>query len=125
MSKFTTKLEVTPVANSDKLWRLVKNFDYYLGNLSSGMSIKVPKGFITDFASVPRIFWNILPPWGKYGKASVLHDYLYKNNTFSRVICDAIFLEAMGVLKVSTWKKWVLYIGVRLFGWIVFNRYKK
>ena len=125
MSKFTTKLEVTPVANSDKLWRLVKNFDYYLGNLSSGMSIKVPKGFITDFASVPRIFWNILPPWGEYGKASVLHDYLYKNNTFSRVICDAIFLEAMGVLKVSTWKKWVLYIGVRLFGWIVFNRYKK
>lgn len=40
--------------------------------------IRVPKGFITDFASVPRILHSVLPKTGKYGKAAVLHDYLYR-----------------------------------------------
>lgn len=39
--------------------------------------IRVPAGFVTDFASIPRAFWVVLPPTGKYGKAAVVHDYLY------------------------------------------------
>ena len=28
-------------------------------------TVKVPEGFVTDFASVPRVFWTALPPDGE------------------------------------------------------------
>ena len=117
MSSFTTELKVKPLPNG-KHWELLEEFDYYLGSLESGMYIKVPKGFVTDFASVPRIFWWLFPPWGKYGKAAVVHDYLYYMKIFSRVVSDAIFLEAMKVLKVPLWKRLIIYLAVRLGGWL-------
>jgi len=121
MSSFTTELKVRPLPDG-RTWELLEEFDYYLGSPESGLFIRVPKGFITDFASVPRIFWPILPPWDKYGKAAVLHDYLYHSHRFIRLLCDAIFFEAMGVLGVSWWKRWVLYLGVRIGGWVPFYK---
>jgi hypothetical protein len=37
----------------------------------------VPRGFETDYASIPRAFWVILAPTGKHTYAAVVHDYLY------------------------------------------------
>ncbi len=37
--------------------------------------IKIPVGFVTDLASVPRIFWVILPPMGLYEQAAGFHDW--------------------------------------------------
>ena len=122
MSSFTTQLKVEPLPDGRK-WKLLEDFEYYLGDKTNGMIIKVPKGFITDFASVPRLFWVILPPWERYGKAAVLHDYLYQSQKFIRLMCDAIFFEAMTVLKVPKWKKYLLYLGVRVGGWVPFKRY--
>ena len=50
-------------------WRLQESFGY---TLRTGRRITVPKGFETDFASVPRFFWRLLPPTGNYGKGSPL-----------------------------------------------------
>src|SRR5262249_35732270 len=47
-------------------------------------SIMVPRGFVTDFASVPRLFWSLLPPIGRYGYAALFHDYVYWQQTISR-----------------------------------------
>ena len=76
----------------------------------------VPAGFVTDFASIPRLFWRVLPPTGSYGKAAVIHDYLYRTGAFTRSICDGIFLEAMCELGVPGWKRRVMFRAVRLFG---------
>jgi hypothetical protein len=38
--------------------------------------LTVPAGFQTDLASVPRLFWALLPPQGAYERAAVLHDWL-------------------------------------------------
>ena len=39
--------------------------------------VKVPKGYITNGADVPRIFWSIIPPFKpKFLPAVVVHDYL-------------------------------------------------
>lgn len=39
--------------------------------------VKVPKGYVTDGASIPRIFWIFFPPnKPQYLAASVVHDYL-------------------------------------------------
>jgi len=70
MSSFTNELKVKPTEDG-KMWILLEDFEYYLGDLDSGVSIKVPAGFITDFASVPQFLWWILPPFGKYTKPAV------------------------------------------------------
>jgi len=39
--------------------------------------ILVPKGYITNGANIPRLLWNIIPPFKpKYMHAVVIHDYL-------------------------------------------------
>lgn len=37
----------------------------------------IPAGYITDFASVPRWLWSILPPHGRMANAAMVHDYCY------------------------------------------------
>ena len=34
----------------------------------------------------------------------------------SRIVSDAIFAEAMGVLEVAAWRRSVMYLAVRFFG---------
>lgn len=116
MSSFTTRLILEPL-DDGRRWRLVEPFTYDVGELGGDDSITVPENFLTDFASVPRLFWRIIPPWGKYGKAAVLHDWLYHVQDRSRRECDKVFLEAMGVLGVSWFKRRTMYRAVRMFGW--------
>lgn len=90
-------------------WTVYEEFDYHSELL--GITIHVPKGLQTDFASIPKIFWNVLPPAeGKYAKAAVVHDYLYRNRgqfkgpdgtgaNVTRADCDNVLLEAMKVLR--------------------------
>lgn len=80
----------------------------------------VPVGFETDFASIPRGLWNILPPQGKHSRAAVAHDYLYYTGMFPRNISDKIFLIIMVALDVSRWRQRVMFRGVRvgaMFAW--------
>jgi hypothetical protein len=116
VSSFTTPLVVTPLDNG-RDWKLVDPFEYHVGSLGSDEVIRVPAGFVTDFASVPRFFWRLIPPWGRYGKAAVVHDYCYAERLYSRRRCDRIFLEAMGVLSVPRWRRIPMYLAVRAFGW--------
>lgn len=96
-------------------WRLVQGFRYDTDLLVAG-AVYVPAGFETDFASIPRGLWNIFPPTGTYGKAAVIHDYLYRKSGVPRALADKIFLEAMGVFGVSWFTRHVIYRAVRLFG---------
>ena len=117
--KFSGQLQVEDTGDG-RNYRLLKNLMYFSGPLR----IVVPKGFETDYASVPRFLWNIIPPTGKYSRAAVVHDYLYRSQITSRVVADAIFYEAMRALGV-TWRCWIMYMAVRLFGWKPYNSYKK
>lgn len=76
----------------------------------------VPRGFQTDFASIPRVFWRVLPPTGRYGKAAVVHDFLYRTNAVPRWRADGVFLEAMGLLDVPFVVRLSMWLAVRLFG---------
>lgn len=123
MSSFTTPLKLEYIDGRD--WKVTEEFIYRIGSDTSEEAVKVPAGEITDFASIPRVFWRILPPTGEYGKAAVIHDYLYKHAVGTRKWCDDIFLEAMGVLKVSAWKRYAIYNAVRSFGWAAWNNHRK
>lgn len=87
--------------------------------------IVVPAKFITDLASIPQFLWNILPPIGAYDAAAVVHDYLYLYNGFTRKQADDVLNEAMGELEVIAWKRRLIYAGVRVGGWLPWNRYRR
>jgi len=121
MSQFTDVLVVSPVADG-KTGVIVRDFGYDVAAENSGDHIGVAIGFKTDFATIPRLFWAILPKWGRYGNATVIHDWLYWTQTWPRREADAILLETMGVLGVTPLMKNPMYWGVRLFGWLAWVR---
>ena len=111
MKIFFSTLHVE-VLNDGRTYRLTAPFvvDY------ERRKFLVPAGFETDFASVPRGLWNIFPPSGRYSKAAVLHDYLYRVSKLSRKHCDEIFLNCMNALGVPYPQRYAMYWGVRMFG---------
>ena len=95
-------------------WIVYEEFGYNDERLD--VTVIVPAGSTTDFASIPRAFWSILPPWGRYGWAAVIHDYLYRHGLYTRAIADLIFLHAMEELHVAKWKRVTMFNAVRWFG---------
>ena len=100
-------------------WEVAETFVYRHHTVGA---IIVPKGFVTDFASVPRIFWRLLPPTGGYGKAAVIHDYLYRTATFpvTRAQADQVFIDAMAESGVAPAVRRTMWSAVRAFGGAVF-----
>lgn len=128
MSSFTSSLIVSPLPDG-KNWLLVRKFTYHVGSKYSREWIRVPKFFVTDFASVPRLFF-FLPDWATYSKAPVLHDWLYTvkeimGKPIARKQADDIFLEAMLIEfrhhKSGKFVAFIEYWAVRLFGWIAWS----
>lgn len=111
-------------------WKVTESFSYYTGNKEDQSWIIIPEGYQTDGSSTPRLFWSIVPPWGKYGPAVIIHDWLcdgrpiYRNGTPyypGRKEIDGILKEAMKVLEVPKWKRIVMYAGVRLYAYVTLD----
>ncbi len=129
MSSFTSELIVQPLPDG-KNWELKRPFSYHVGSQYSREYIKVPVGFITDFASIPKFLW-FLPYWAKVNKSAVLHDYLYQRKRImaekiTRKQADDVWLEAMLVewqgRKSRHFVAWLQYLAVRLFALPAWNR---
>ncbi len=96
-------------------WVLFRDLDYRLGQ--TDVTITVPKGFVTDFASIPQPFWATgLSPNGKYSKAAIVHDYLYWTQGCTRRQADNILMIAMKESDVDVTTRAAIYEGVRLGG---------
>ena len=142
MSSFTNPLCVK-VLDDGKHYEVLEDFTYYTTS-NKHRVFKVQKGFITDFASIPRIFWSIFPPFGRYTKSAVLHDRLcvgfFNNETWfdvmdldsskkeellkaqpelqtkvTRRFADKIFLESMEAVGVERKTRIILYLSVRIY----------
>jgi hypothetical protein len=113
-SHFISELDVELVDDDPQLWKLVTPLGYY--STLIGQLIKVPTGFTTDFASVPRIPLAYLLFSNIAHEPAVVHDFLYRDGKYSQEVCDNIFFEAMGVVGVPNWKRYTMYYAVRLFG---------
>jgi len=116
LSQFTTNFKGELIGKN--IWINLEQFVYHVGSYPSKEIIIVPIGYITDFATVPRIFWTVISPVDRHAKAAVIHDFLYDYpECYSRKEIDEIFLEALNVLDIKSWKKNCLFYGVRLFSW--------
>jgi hypothetical protein len=104
-------------------WKLREEFTFQLKIAPDVLiwNITIPKGFETDLASIPRLFWRIFPPLGKYNRAALIHDYLYSILECSSFLADTVFREAMAQLKVPVWKRVVMYYVVRVYSVLGFR----
>ena len=123
-SEFRTKLELEELRDADDAaitfsaknttWRVTAPLVFYSEHLAR--EITVPAGFITDFASVPRLPVAYLLAGGEADEASVVHDYLYHSHELARADADAVFEEAMAATGQPWWRRKLMWAGVRLFG---------
>ena len=97
--------------------QLIRSLVYRLRVGGMRCIVVVPKGFISDAASIPRLLWPLFPPDGPWLRASVIHDYLYSIDC-PRWMSDAIFRNVMRADGVPLWKRWPIFYAVRIFGWM-------
>jgi hypothetical protein len=98
----------------DNDWELLKKL-VYQGNYEK---FTVPAGTGTDFASVPRPFVWFIPRYGKYTRAAILHDYLWRVKALSGEIswadADGLFRRTLRELDVAFLRRWIMWSAVRL-----------
>jgi hypothetical protein len=82
----------------------------------SGAEVRVPRGFVTDFASIPFYLRWLLDSNGPYGTAAVVHDFLYWDQSCGKAAADRAFRRAMEQAGVSSALSTAMYTAVTLFG---------
>lgn len=109
MAAFLTPLVVVQFGETD--W--VLHEDLVFGD------IRVPAGFTTDFASVPRLPFAWLIAGGVGNRAAVIHDYLYRTtpHTHTRAQADDVFYDALLACGVEPWRAYLMWAAVRCCGW--------
>tara|TARA_R110000851_G_scaffold108030_7_gene228746 strand:- start:643 stop:1020 length:378 start_codon:yes stop_codon:yes gene_type:complete len=111
------KLILSPIGGAK--WVVVKAVYYHL----AGYVFCIPKGFIFDGASIPKVLRSFVNKDGLW-KSSLLHDFLYRTQPVSRKIADQLFLLQMKIDGVGWIKRHTVYRGLRLGGWVTFNAHK-
>jgi hypothetical protein len=76
--------------------------------------ISVPQGFVTDFASVPRLFWSLLRPDGDYTYPAIVHDWMYWRQDTDRETADEILRLGMQDFSIDKATVAAIYNAVRL-----------
>lgn len=129
MSRFVGNLDLRVYEPGE--WVLLQHFGYRTrigspfsvsGSGPKGHTVMAPRGFITDLASIPRIFRGFISQTGKSRYAAVIHDYLYCDQATTRADADAIFLEALEASGVGWIQRKAMYAAVRAGGWIYWNK---
>ena len=116
------RLEDAGMVGGTRIFEVIEDFRYR----SERGLITVPSGFLTDGASIPRIFWNILSPFGSYFPAALIHDFLYSKasdkHAFTRRIADRLFLIAMKEIGVGWLTRRIIYRAVRSAGFLAYKK---
>ena len=92
---------------------------YWCHSLRHGTrQVHVPAGYRSDYASIPRFARPLIPSWGRWAEAAVVHDWIYSDgwDLFTRVEADEIFRAAMRDLGVAAWRRWLMWAAVRIGG---------
>lgn len=116
----------------DNVWELIAPFYAAIENDDETVvEVIVPREFLTDLCSVPRMPFSYLLFGGIGEKAGVLHDALYSPWPEIKVVdmhtrepvevtrewADAVLYAALEACGVGWFKRWMMYKGVRIAGW--------
>lgn len=94
-------------------WEVLKAIRYH--GREEGFIVHA--GFETDFASVPRGLVWLIPKYGRFTAAAILHDFLWaqcRDGRFNWFDADGIFRRAMREDGVPFAHRWLMWGAVRL-----------
>lgn len=122
MVKLIKHEEASRVFNRD-LFYTDEEMRFVTDHNDEEITIIVPVGFLTDGATIPKVFQKLLPVWDTYYQAAVFHDYLceylmvYLGDTLiplkiTRTTADAIFNKLMKILNTNPIKRKIVNGGV-------------
>ena len=123
------KVEYQMGSHREKYGRLLEDVTV---ELSDGTTVLIPKGLKWDFSSSPKWLWGVLPPFGDFLIAALIHDYLYIEDYRreelrqykARQFADKEMLKWSTAFNSDKWHRRlgnnIRYYGVRLFGWVVY-----
>jgi hypothetical protein len=121
---FTTQLISEYI--TDDTWYIHEPLMFTSKYIIPGKTFTVPARFYTDFASVPKVFRNIISKYGKHARSAVLHDYLYYCGFLNdKDICDLLFNEGMIFEKENDVMRVTVYNAVKFCGSSAWNKHRK
>lgn len=100
----------------DGQWELLAGLVYQSD--VAARTFTAPAGFITKFASMPRIPIVYELAGDTASNAVTVHDYLYSTHIVPRSVADAVSREASDVTAVPDWRRQLMWAGVRVCGWL-------
>jgi hypothetical protein len=92
-----------------------------------GSRFVVRAGFLSDGLSIPKIFQSIFSKSPHYIYAGILHDASYRSDfphEYTRKQADKLFLFYMEAYGVGFLARHVIYLAVRMGGWLNYKKYK-
>lgn len=96
-----------------------------LSTLATTTVIRIPAGFDYDGASIPWWAIPILGPKEEYECAGAIHDALYRWQAPRDLADEAFWIIARsGSKRVTPFRGWLGWAGLRLGGWIAYRRYR-
>jgi hypothetical protein len=105
------------VLRPNKLWVITSKIAW---KRPSGEVIEMSPFLITDYASIPKIFWPIIPKRSPlYDIAAAFHDDIVRRRKllgFSLLDCHLIFREIMVHFGVQKWKYELMFYAVVISG---------
>jgi hypothetical protein len=121
-------------------WMLMEDY-IWIGN---GFGFYIPKGFIYDGASVPRVLWWLLSPMGLLLIPALFHDFGYAHGFYfkisrmakedrfyiirvdiSRKEADGMFRKISIIVNGISGPADIAWAGVRIGGWKAWNDHIK
>lgn len=122
---FYEQIKISPIHWGRK-WKVLEDINYTIFTLWKPLPITIPKGFIFDGASIPRLFWIIgTPMWTDTLPGALIHDFIYRNQFLTRSEADQVFNEEMQKSKVRCIKRIIFYTWVRIWGWLAWKQRRK
>lgn len=84
----------------------------------TSISFEVPRGFVTDLASLPGFVRAFNPVNGHHLQPAVVHDYVYRNTDLgvTKEEGDRMFYDGMIAMGTPEYRAWYMYRGVKIFG---------
>lgn len=130
------KAKLLSMRTGSRKWELAEDYIIYLPWLN--VEVCIPKGFIFDGASIPRVFWAFMSPTGLMFIPGLLHDFGYRYGCwvdknynviddiqYDQKFFDDAFRDTGVYANDSTITSNVTWSALRTFGFFAWRSHRK
>lgn len=100
--------------------------------------IIIPRGFVVNGASVPKLLWFLIPPHGSLLIPSIVHDFTYARAKLliqfkgkqqwiygkNRRYWDKLFFKISKSTNPNAWRNYAAYLALRFGGGAAWKKYR-